>query len=188
MANIHGIKAANSNQPCIWCNWSKSDKDLNKTWSISNRNHDLASLKINNKIEAEKEGYQKIPLIKFIAFKEAVVDPLHMCLGITDKLFEKLVSHLEFFDKDSSINLEKRPFLKKLWIFIEEECKISNPFYISKKDSKIKMRSINQNERLQILKVLSKNTLSNMDLLSLFPELVEDQKLKMMNKVLKVVI
>ena len=77
-------------------------------------------------------------------------------------------------------NLEKRLYLKKLWILIDEECKISNPFYISK-DSKIKMRSINQNERLKILKVLSKKT----HLLSLFPELVEDQKIKLMNKVLK---
>ncbi len=58
-------------------------------------------------------------------------------------------------DRNSSGDLSKRPILKKLWDFIELECKITNPFYSvveENGDTEIKIReTINKNERLLII-------------------------------------
>ena len=176
LANIHGIKAANSNNPCIWCPWNCKNSDSNHEWSISERTHELVRIMSNSK----KEGYKNTSLLPFIAFERTVVDPLHMGLRITDKIFKKLLHHLEFLDNDSSIDLNKRPLFKKLWNFFEYECELTTPFEIDKSTSSYKMRSLNQNERIKKLDTLKYDK----NLLNLFPEIRDDSKIKILNFVL----
>lgn len=99
-----------------------------------------------------------------------MINPLHLCLRITDKIFDKLFSFFESFE-GNSCDLEKRPLLKRFNEIVEIECSISSPFYLSKNESKVKLRSLNQNERLKILKAFQKKNISER-----FPEL-ESKKL-----------
>ena len=50
-------------------------------------------------------------------------------------------------DGNCSSNIDKRPCLKTFLKFLEEKCKISNPWFISKETNEIKLRSFNGNER-----------------------------------------
>ena len=176
LANIHGIKAANSNNPCVWCPWNCQNSNNNQDWSISERTHELARVLSDSK----KDGYKNISLLPFIAFEKTVVDPLHMGLRITDKIFKKLLHHLEFLDNNSSIDLNKRPLFKKLWNFFENECGLTTPFEIDKNTSTFKMRSLNQNERIKILDTLKYDK----NLLVLFDEKRDDSKIKILNFIL----
>ena len=90
-------------------------------------------------------------------------------------------------DRNSSGDLSKRPILKKLWDFIELECKITNPFYLvveENGDTEIKIReTINKNERLLIIKKMFSD---NRSLFSLFPEnFKDDETLEVLNFVFK---
>lgn len=92
-----------------------------------------------------------------------------MTLRITDKLLMSLLFRLEELKGDSSVNLEKRPLTKAFWEFIEKDCNITHPFYIKEKGndlSKIKIRKLNQNERLSIFEKLFQNN----SLCSIFPK------------------
>ena len=69
-----------------------------------------------------------MPLMKFVEFQKTIVDTLHTCLRITDKFFEILISHLdekELNKKKEQLDLSKRPLLKSLLDFLENDCKIS---------------------------------------------------------------
>jgi len=90
----------------------------------------------------------------FIPMRNIGIDPYMM--RITGKLFFFLKIYIEVsVDRNSSGDLSKRPILKKLWDFIELECKITNPFYSvveENGDTEIKIReTINKNERLLII-------------------------------------
>ena len=173
---IHGINAANSNQPCIWCHWNcKSSKDNNE-FSISERSHELAKVLKTSK----KDGYKNVSLLPFIAFEKTVFDTLHMGLRITDKIFKKLLHHFEYLDNNSSLDLNKRPLFKKLWNFFEDDCGVTTPFENDKGTSSFKLRSLNQKERMKILES-SKN---RKNLLNLFSELKNDSKLIIFNYIL----
>ncbi len=149
LANMTGINAANSNHPCVWCTWCcKSAIDFDKEYSISERTNET-SITSRNIL-----GYKEDPLIDFINFKNCIVDPLHLCLRITDKILSKLIDHLSFLDGNVATDLKclNNPLMKRLMRFLEYECKISSPFYFCKRLKIIKFRSINKNEREQILK------------------------------------
>ena len=114
LAIMHGINAANSNQPCIWCPWNRTDElDVEARWTISDRSHELSNQKMNT---TRKDGYINVPFMKFINFQKCVVDPLHLCLRVTDKLFGKLLEQIEYLDKNSGTDLTKRPLLMRLII------------------------------------------------------------------------
>ena len=66
-----------------------------------------------------------------------------MTLRITDKLFEKLFHRLRELELGKKTN-ELTDLLKS---FFEFKCKITYPFIQS--ESKVKLRSLNQNERLK---------------------------------------
>jgi len=177
LANMTGINAANSNHPCVWCTWCcKSAIDFDKEYSISERSNEASTTSRNIL------GYKEDPLIDFINFKNCIVDPLHLCLRITDKILAKLIDHLSFLDGNVATDLKclKNPLMKRLKQFLEYECKISSPFYFCKRLKIIKFRSINKNEREQILKFL----LEKKDLLDLFYEYKDDTKLVIFNFVM----
>lgn len=99
-------------------------------------------------------GTKNKALLDFIPFENCVVDVLHMCLRITDNLFNHLLLKIEELDGDISSDLLKRPLLKMLWDFFETSCKSTKPFYLSHKQnngSKIKLRSLNHAERLKFM-------------------------------------
>ena len=178
LAIMHGINAANSTQPCVWCPWSRNDQlDVNARWTISDRSHELSGQMMNS---THKDGYVKVPFMKFINFQKCVVDPLHLCLRITDKLFSKLIAHLEFLDGNSGSDLTKRPLMQKLILYLESECKVQNSTYFSTSENKYKLRSLNQNERYKILIFMTEKK----NLLSLFIEHRNDTKLILLNFVL----
>jgi len=178
LAIMNGINAANSNQPCVWCPWNKADKlDLDAKWTISDRSHEKSAQMITS---THKDGYIRVPFMKFINFQKCVVDPLHLCLRITDKIFSKLLDHIEYLDSNASCVLARRPLMQKLIYYLEFECKIQNPTYFSTNENKYKLRSLNQNERYNILEFMTEEK----DLLSLFPEHAGDAKLLLLNFVL----
>ena len=50
--------------------------------------------------------------------------------------------------------MEKRPYLKRFNSYLIDNLRITNPIYFSKQ-SKVKLRSLNQNERLKFLDIKS---------------------------------
>lgn len=166
---VFGINAANSLYPCPWCTWKMKDKmteaDLNEKFSIHGRSHAMAEICLNNtkSIDARK-GYIDKSLFSFIEFHKIVVDMLHMTLRITDKLLHMLLFRLEELEKE-----EKTPLIIIFKNFLETECKITCPFYTkeTENESKLKLRKLNQNDRLKIFKKLFENQKT---LNSIFPE------------------
>ena len=173
IALSNGINGANSSQPCPWCTWDKNDE----SYEIKERSLDQSKLKLQSPV-GDNDGYIDKPLLDFIEFKNTMIDPLHLLLRITDKLFEKLLSHFEKLE-NKSLDLTKRPFLKRLNDLIETECGITSPFYLSKSQEHVKFRSLNQNERIKILKALEKK-----NLVKRFPELKDDDKILILNFVI----
>jgi RNAse (barnase) inhibitor barstar len=143
LLNLYGHKNSNSKEACFWCQTNlkrvpniEEDIDITRTLSES----------------YELEGH--LPrIIKFIEYKNCVVDLLHLFLRISDHLFELLIAKLIKIDNNSGGDIEKRPYFKIFMLFLKNECNISNPWYVSSKsESKIKLRSLNGNERLKIFK------------------------------------
>ena len=125
-----------------------------------------AEKKLKNKT-SKKFGYKRQAIFKYIAFEDYVTDHLHMVLRITDQLFG-LISHINLLDNNNSADYNKRPLLKGLKHFFEVDCNIAFPFYTKEEDnikSKIKLRSLNKNARIKILKELGENR----DLSKIFP-------------------
>ena len=132
---LYGQKASNAAESCVWCRFNmKKTPTANDNFLIFRNLDD-----IDKHLE---------PIIKFIPFDKCVVDLLHLLLRITDQLYKLLILKFIRVDKNSGINLDFRPNLKVFLIFLEKECKIPNPFYIS--DKEIKLRNFNGNERIRI--------------------------------------
>ena len=170
LALIFGINAANSDYPCVWCPCKiKNQLDHEKIWNISDRNLEDAEKLCNEKTVNSRKGYINKPLFYYIKFEDCIIDILHLYLRITDKLFEKLLNKIYILDSFSSTttNLDSRKNFKIFWDFIENECRITNPFYPSVKTiNKYKIRSLNCIERDKILVNLKKQKISN-----IFPNL-----------------
>ena len=106
LATVLGIGAANSNFPCPWCTWYSDSKkeiwtenEINEKWSINGRDHQTAVILMKEKTPTKRKGYLREPLFKFIEFQKTVVDPLHLMLRVSDKLFEILLFRLQELDK-----------------------------------------------------------------------------------------
>jgi len=174
LANCYGINAANSAYPCLWCTWKMKDilkdpEDIEVTHNI-NRSHKEALTCLRKKNVDTKKGYVNEALFPFIPYDKMVVDMLHLTLRVTDKLFEELLLRIEELDNLDELK-KNGTALNNLRTFIETECKVTCPFYVKEKDqdSKVKLRKINQNERIKILDELSNRT-KNRTLASIFTE------------------
>ena len=93
LAIIYGINAANSDQPCIWCTFSKKkfnnvdvrkvEEEIKKEWSIIDKSKGARSMiKANDAINSKHDGYIHKPiftsipfhrLICYICFKESLM-------------------------------------------------------------------------------------------------------------------
>jgi len=127
------------------------ERDIKKNWSIKGRSLEKALVCLKKSTINKKKGYKNKPLFPFIKFYECVVDLLHLTLRITDKLFSLLIYRLEELDANFSSKL-----IQVLRDFMENECKISNPFQpINKsKNESLKLRKLNQNERIKLFNEL----------------------------------
>ena len=155
LALLLGLNAANSSHACIWCHCNLKERvNLDKEWPIS-RSQSIAHIQSL----AKKDGYKYDPIFDFLEFDEVVIDMLHLLLRITDKCYENLLEKITHFDKNDSISIENRQALATLEIFLKDICKLSKPFYKSSRDveEKIKLRSLNGNERLKIFEKVFEN-------------------------------
>ncbi len=180
LANCNGINAANSHKPCVWCTWDSSKPlDIAARWPIDGRTHETGAKKLNSDIQtASNDGYVKVPLMKFIQFKQSIVDTLHLCLRVTDRMLAKLIDHLSFLDGNDGSDLSKRPLFNKYKEFLELDCNLKNPVMYDKNKDTWKMRSLNEPERLKILSTMKEKR----DLLDVFG--FSDAKLSLFNYIL----
>ena len=168
LATMFGINPANSDYPCLWCTCNlKNILDVNAKWPIT-RTYKQALEKKNLKTKEQRQGYVREPLIDFIDFDSVLIDTLHLLLRITDKLFDVLFKKFDTFDKSHSVDLNKRPTLKRFMNYLEVECSLTKPYYVSN-GTKIKLRSLNGTERLKFLSKCFDN--ESESLKKLFPEL-----------------
>ena len=142
LRGLYGHKESNAKYGCAFCHKDlKTNKpDLDQKLTIDRTLKD--------------EIYKDPPIIDFIEYKDCVIDVLHLFLRITDNLLDLLISKLNKVDKNDSSNIELRPTLKIFLDFLKDNCKISNPYYVSKKEDKIKLRNLNANERARMFDYL----------------------------------
>ena len=169
LATVYGINPAHSDYPCLWCTCNlRNALDINAVWPIS-RTHQEAIVNVNLKSKDERKGYVRLPLVDFIEFDCVLIDTLHLLLRITDKLFDVLFKIFDKVDKNSdSVDLKKRPCLRKFLSYLEKECSLTKPYYVSN-GKKIKLRSLSGAERLKFLKIAFEN--DDDTFLDLFPGL-----------------
>ena len=170
LQKLYGLVGSNGKCACIFCPQNLKDDDFDQSidsetiseLDISDLNaNKLTPINITRSISEahqlvgknENKGYINIPLIS-IDFDFCVPDTLHFCLRGADKLFEILLN--EISDKDNKrgteLTIANRPRLKKLEIFLKEDCKITKPFYNSSKkfiskeaNDNINLTSLNSN-------------------------------------------
>jgi hypothetical protein len=168
LATIFGINPANSDYPCLWCNCNlRNILDVNAVWPIS-RSHKEALERIPLKTKDQRQGYVREPLVDFVPFDSVLIDTLHLLLRITDKLFDVLFKKFDSYDKSDSVNLDKRPCLKKFLNYLEFESSITKPYFLSNGD-KIKLRALSGSERLKFLSTCFDN--DDKCLQKIFPEM-----------------
>ena len=136
---LYGQKAPNAEFGCVYCKNSllKNKKDFfNQIYSINRTFTDVPD---------ENE-----PIIDFIDFKDCVYDIMHAYLRISDSLFDTFIKRLNQKDNNNGSDINKRPNFKIFMNFLANICKISNPYYVSKKTGEIKFRNLNAKERERI--------------------------------------
>jgi hypothetical protein len=143
---LYGQKAPNAEFGCVYCNNSlkKNTKDFH-----------TQNLTINRELTDELD--QNEPLIDFIDFKDCIFDILHAFLRISDDLFKTFLSKLNQKDQNQGYDIDRRPNFKIFMNFLATNCKISNPFYVSRKTDEIKLRNLNATERDKIFDAIFEN-------------------------------
>jgi hypothetical protein len=145
LLNLYGHKGANSKESCFYCRKNLKDiPDINEDLLITRSLSD----------SFEADGHRE-PIIKFIDYKNCVIDLLHLLLRVSDHLFEILIAKLIKIDNNNGADIERRPYFKIFMDFLKNKCKISNPWYVSSKsEDKIKLRSLNGNDRIKIFNTI----------------------------------
>ena len=114
LALVTGIRAANSNYPCIWCKCSKEMKyDMTHQWFITNQRKGARTtseaLKYGSLAKSkQKFSYQSNPIFSFIPTSNVIIDPLHLFLRIGDNLINLLITELLRIDSLKKLSLIKR--------------------------------------------------------------------------------
>ncbi|RGB28602.1 hypothetical protein C1646_767610 [Rhizophagus diaphanus] len=133
-----GMKAANVQYFCPWCDCSKNNiitmsKTINKS---------MDDIKINYK---QINGHIKEPLFYMIPLQNWVVDELHIFLRITDRLWKLIISDLRYETADEEIWKAK--------ILLEmQRLNISFQFWHEKNTNNLLYTSLMGPDKLKILK------------------------------------
>lgn len=166
LATVLGVGAGNSDFPCPWCTWkSESKKDIwteteiNSIWPIDGRDHQTAACLSKEKTSSKRKGYLREPIFPFIEFSNTVVDPLHLMLRISDKLFELLLLRLKKLDSEQptfKIRDFSTCYLTLSFLdYLKDEktgCNLTSPYYAA--EGGFKLRTLNENERMRIFEKL----------------------------------
>jgi hypothetical protein len=160
-----GIKACNSNHPCVWCVVHKN-KLYSKYSSFSRKT------KFNN----EKHGkIRKSLLPKNIPIKNVVMDTLHLFLRIGTKLLDLVIKELGFADREPSSLKPKHKNLNKFQKFVNKICNNSYHMYSDAKTKSFKGRTLRGNELMQVLeKINVPRLLPNYEHCRMLQEIIKD--------------
>ncbi|PKC56607.1 hypothetical protein RhiirA1_402006 [Rhizophagus irregularis] len=133
-----GIKAANAQYFCPWCDCRKDEiniksKTINKSMDNIKKNYN------------QTNGHVKEPLFHMIPLKNWVCDELHVFLRITDRLWELMLSDLQRETRDEEI--------WKIKILSEmQRLKISFYFWREKTNNNLSYTLLMGPDKLKILK------------------------------------
>ncbi len=137
LANIMGLNSASSNYPCVWCTCHKLNFQYysQNVFSIKNNYQHARCCEewndcLNKNTIDGRLGYINEPLITFIPNHQIIIDPLHVCLRISDKLFDHLLYDIVLLDEKFKPNIEDNIHFSILIKFLKEKCKLKNPYYI----------------------------------------------------------
>ncbi|GBC37712.2 hypothetical protein GLOIN_2v1775051 [Rhizophagus irregularis DAOM 181602=DAOM 197198] len=133
-----GIKAANAQHFCPWCDCSKDE--INTTTKTINKSMDEIKDNYN-----QINGHIKKPLFYMIPLQNWVCDELHVFLRITDRLWELILSDLRRKTTNEEIWKEK--------ILLEmQRLKITFQFWREKNSNNLSYTSLMGPDKLKILK------------------------------------
>ena len=133
-----GMKAANAQHFCPWCDCNKDN--INTTSKTINKSMD--NIKVNYK---QINGHIKEPLFYMIPLQNWVVDELHVFLRITDRLWELMVSDL--YRETTNEEIWKEKILLEM-----QRLKISFQFWNEKSTKKLQYTSLMGPDKQKILK------------------------------------
>lgn len=159
-----GIKAANSQQPCVWCKYvthtTKEETLDSDCWTMippkdenSDKNCQKNSARtIEDAIESvesgkPEDGYFKRPIFDFIPIQRYMIDMLHLFLRISDKLYELLFVELQ--NEVGKTKEERKQNTRAFIKFVSETCTISNVSY-SDMNKKLRLRDLSGPEKIKL--------------------------------------
>lgn len=152
--NMLGLDASNSDFCCFLCKCNfRETIDFDTGYTI-NRSKEDAENCYKLLTKNDRTGHIKKPIIDFIDHCHYIVDTFHMFLRIYEQLIWLIETKINEKDqRNDSIDLNDRPNLKTLVDFMQNKCKITNPFKINAMKKTIKIRkNFNQQERMKVLK------------------------------------
>ena len=128
MAIVLGIKAANSNYPCLYCEVSSDKLHLVLAEKdIAYRPYEHKDLILKNENFGKKSfidyGYSKKPMLSDIPHHRFIICELHLFLRVSDVLFDLLIRDVEALDKkliNEVYNVKKHHNLKIMFDFLEK--------------------------------------------------------------------
>ena len=121
-----GLKAANSNNPCIYCHMDKDDLGEPDKWP--------ANFPIEREVNGyhkfkEDKGYKQASLIDFIEIRDFIPCELHLLLRIGGKLIELLIKELKGMDGYTNAQeLDQLLHMKTYYDYLETDCRIGKHF------------------------------------------------------------
>ncbi len=170
LALFMGIMSANSKYPCIWCKGSKCDfKDIRKEFSITHKQKMARTLEEAEALSKyQRFGYKALPMSKCFPFHFVIIDILHLFLRISDTLVGLLKQDFELVDGFVN-DINETRLLKRFCDFLKNECNVSKPYFISKKN--------NMFELTDLIGPQKELLFSQINITELFPELNHSQSI-----------
>jgi hypothetical protein len=157
---ITGLKAANSDYPCLYCHCKKNSLHLIQHCDLRSNSESLKNM--------NEKGYKLPSLLgDLIPFHRVIICTLHLRLRVFEVLLKQLIKGLAALDEYDGMGYinEKHPNLSKWLSFLNNKCKIKvTPIYnYNKNNAGGVTRDFSGGEILKIL--------SEIDIDERFPDL-----------------
>ena len=175
LAQCTGIDSATSTYACIWCHCPATERHLSRAqWSLTDEEHGARTIEESIQIancRSKKYNVSHVPIFPMIPLTRVVVDNLHMFLRVCDTLIDMLIGSLRTLDRvNQSLRVQSLTGLTHLATFentVKELGVSGYSFWIGRESKKLKWRSLTGPEKLKVF--------SNIDLVSAFPDLPDNQ-------------